>query len=91
MAALGVRVLRAPTLKGFSYGPPATIRIAIEAKTIMTEHGKARRNRQRDDVKSPFIETFTTWSRRQWDSCGPCQPVQLPPRTRAWKPTQPFW
>ncbi|MFQ5898026.1 MAG: hypothetical protein ACE5JN_07245 [Candidatus Methylomirabilia bacterium] len=25
-----------------------TIRIAIEAKTIMTEHGKARRNRQRD-------------------------------------------
>ena len=27
---------------------PATIRIAIEAKTIMTEHGKARRNRQRD-------------------------------------------
>jgi hypothetical protein len=28
--------------------PPATIRIAIEAKTVMTEHGKARRNRQRD-------------------------------------------
>jgi len=27
---------------------PATIRIAVEAKTIMTEHGKARRNRQRD-------------------------------------------
>jgi hypothetical protein len=28
--------------------PPATIRIAIEAKTIMTEHGKAQRNRFRD-------------------------------------------
>jgi hypothetical protein len=27
---------------------PRAIRIAIDAKTIMTEHGKARRNRQRD-------------------------------------------
>jgi hypothetical protein len=28
--------------------PPAAIRVAIEAKSIMTEHGKARRNRLRD-------------------------------------------
>ena len=27
---------------------PATIRLAVETKAIMTEHGKARRNRQRD-------------------------------------------
>lgn len=27
---------------------PSTIRIAVEAKAVMTEHGKARRNRQRD-------------------------------------------
>ena len=29
-------------------GEPADIWLAIDAKTIMTEHGKARRNRQRD-------------------------------------------
>jgi hypothetical protein len=29
-------------------GAPAEIWIAVDAKTIMTEHGKARRNRQRD-------------------------------------------
>lgn len=29
-------------------GPPAMIQIAIELKSIMTEHGKARRNRLRD-------------------------------------------
>lgn len=29
-------------------GEPAEIWLAIDAKTIMTEHGKARRNRQRD-------------------------------------------
>lgn len=34
--------------KGIERHSPATVRIAIEAKTIMTEHGKARRNRQRD-------------------------------------------
>jgi hypothetical protein len=33
---------------GIRRSPPSTIRIAVEAKTIMTEHGKARRNRQRD-------------------------------------------
>jgi hypothetical protein len=37
---------------------PATIRIAIEAKTIMTEHGKARRNRQRD------LDSFHQFARR---------------------------
>jgi len=29
-------------------GPPAVIELAIEAKAVMTEHGKARRNRLRD-------------------------------------------
>lgn len=29
-------------------GEPATIWLAVDAKSIMTEHGKARRNRQRD-------------------------------------------
>jgi hypothetical protein len=29
-------------------GQPAEIWLAIDAKTVMTEHGKARRNRQRD-------------------------------------------
>ncbi len=37
---------------------PATIRIALEAKTIMTEHGKARRNRQRD------LDSFQQFTRR---------------------------
>ena len=37
---------------------PSTIRIAIEAKTIMTEHGKARRNRQRD------LDSFHQFARR---------------------------
>lgn len=38
---------------------PATIRIAIEAKTIMTEHGKARRNRQRDlDSFHQFLHRY---------------------------------
>ena len=37
---------------------PATIRIAIEAKTVMTEHGKARRNRQRD------LDSFHQFARR---------------------------
>lgn len=39
--------------------PPTTIRIAIEAKTIMTEHGKARRNRQRDlDSFHQFVHRY---------------------------------
>jgi len=39
--------------------PPATIRIAIEAKTVMTEHGKARRNRQRDlDSFHQFVHRY---------------------------------
>ncbi len=37
---------------------PSAIRIAIEAKTIMTEHGKARRNRQRD------LESFHDFAHR---------------------------
>jgi hypothetical protein len=32
----------------FLLGDPTDIWLAIDAKTIMTEHGKARRNRQRD-------------------------------------------
>lgn len=36
----------AVTAKGIQQAPPATVRIAVEAKTVMTEHGKARRNRQ---------------------------------------------
>jgi len=38
---------------------PATIRIAIEAKTGMTEHAKARRNRQRDlDSFHQFVHRY---------------------------------
>ncbi len=38
---------------------PATIRIAIEAKAVMTEHGKARRNRQRDlDSFHQFVHRY---------------------------------
>jgi hypothetical protein len=38
---------------------PATIRIAIETKAIMTEHGKARRNRQRDlDSFHQFVHRY---------------------------------
>jgi hypothetical protein len=37
---------------------PSTFRIAIEAKTIMTEHGKARRNRHRD------LDQFQEFMRR---------------------------
>ena len=33
---------------GIATGEPAEVWIAIDAKTVMTEHGKARRNRQRD-------------------------------------------
>ncbi len=33
---------------GIAYGPTSKIQIAVDAKCIMTEHGKARRNRQRD-------------------------------------------
>lgn len=47
------------TAKGIRQQPPATIRIAIEAKTIMTEHGKARRNRQRDlDSFHQFVHRY---------------------------------
>ncbi len=45
--------------KGIEKVPPATIRIAIEAKTVMTEHGKARRNRQRDlDSFHQFLHRY---------------------------------
>jgi hypothetical protein len=44
---------------GIHKSAPATIRIAIEAKTIMTEHGKARRNRQRDlDSFHQFVHRY---------------------------------
>lgn len=48
-----------PSARGIQRSPPATIRIAIEAKTIMTEHGKARRNRQRDlDSFHQFVHRY---------------------------------
>jgi hypothetical protein len=48
-----------PSPRRIQRSPPATIRIAIEAKTIMTEHGKARRNRQRDlDSFHQFIHRY---------------------------------
>ena len=37
-----------PRVGPIAQGDPHEIWIAIDAKTIMTEHGKARRNRQRD-------------------------------------------
>jgi hypothetical protein len=40
------RTLDSP--KKFSRGAPSELWVAVDAKTIMTEHGKARRNRQRD-------------------------------------------
>jgi len=48
-----------PATSAIFRSPPATIRIAIEAKTIMTEHGKARRNRQRDlDSFHQFVHRY---------------------------------
>ncbi len=48
-----------PSARGIQQSSPATIRIAIEAKTIMTEHGKARRNRQRDlDSFHQFVHRY---------------------------------
>jgi hypothetical protein len=45
--------------RGIQRISPATIRIAIEAKTVMTEHGKARRNRQRDlDSFHQFVHRY---------------------------------
>jgi hypothetical protein len=38
----------APRVETIAEGFPSEIWMAIDAKTIMTEHGKARRNRQRD-------------------------------------------
>src|SRR5436309_3905050 len=53
-----VRVERV-SARGIEQQPPPTIRIAIEAKTIMTEHGKARRNRQRDlDSFHQFVHRY---------------------------------
>lgn len=50
---------RTVSAKGIQKLSPATIRIAIEAKTIMTEHGKARRNRQRDlDAFHQFVHRY---------------------------------
>lgn len=45
--------------RGIQRLSPATIQIAIEAKTVMTEHGKARRNRQRDlDSFHQFVHRY---------------------------------
>jgi hypothetical protein len=47
------------TAKGIHQPPPATIRIAIEAKTIMTKHSGAQRNRQRDlDSFHQFVHRY---------------------------------
>ncbi len=47
--------------RGIERIPPATVRVAIEAKTVMTEHGKARRNRQRDlDSFHQFVHRYDT-------------------------------
>lgn len=37
-----------PRVRAIAAGDPCEIWMAVDAKTIMTEHGKARRNRQRD-------------------------------------------
>ena len=37
-----------PATTPIAMGTPATVEIALEAKSVMTEHGKARRNRLRD-------------------------------------------
>ena len=51
--------VKAVSAKGIQKSPPATIRVAIEAKTVMTEHGKARRNRQRDlDSFHQFVHRY---------------------------------
>jgi len=47
--------------RGIQQARPATIRIAVEAKAIMTEHGKARRNRQRDlDSFHQYVHRYDT-------------------------------
>lgn len=59
LGPLPTGLARAVTAKGIQQAPPATIRIAIEAKTVMTEHGKARRNRQRDlDSFHQFVHRY---------------------------------
>jgi hypothetical protein len=51
--------VKAVTAKGINKIPPATVRIAIETKTVMTEHGKARRNRQRElDSFHQFVHRY---------------------------------
>jgi hypothetical protein len=52
-------LVKTVSARGIQKAAPATIRIAIEAKTIMTEHGKARRNRQRDlDSFHQFVHRY---------------------------------
>jgi hypothetical protein len=38
----------AKSVAGMTQAVPATVRIAVELKGVMTEHGKARKNRKRD-------------------------------------------
>lgn len=48
-----------PASEAIANSPPVAIRIAIEAKSIMTEHGKARRNRLRDlDSFHQFVHRY---------------------------------
>ena len=51
-------ILSPPSTAPIVKAVPSAIRIAIEAKTIMTAHGKARRNRQRD------LESFHDFAHR---------------------------
>jgi len=44
----GVRPDEEKGVSGMMYATPASTHIAVELKTVMTEHGKARKNRKRD-------------------------------------------
>jgi len=50
-----------PQRDGLARIRPVTIRVAVETKAIMTEHGKARRNRQRDlDSFHQFVHRYNS-------------------------------
>ncbi len=46
-------------------GPPDQVRSAIEHKTLMTAHGKARKNRMATSSRTPIMCTITVLSRLQ--------------------------
>lgn len=52
-------VRKAPSDQSIVRSQPSTVRIAAEAKSIMTEHRKAQRNRQRDlDALHQFMHRY---------------------------------